>query len=97
MYKVDNRINELEFNDLHIEKLGKAGDAEVMIVFIEKGTTFSKHTSPKDAHLILLDGDIIFHLENESYDIGKNQHFRFEKDVLHWVEAKEDSKILIVR
>jgi mannose-6-phosphate isomerase-like protein (cupin superfamily) len=47
--------------------------------------------------LIVLEGDIVFHMKDEVFHLKKQQHFTFPKDVLHWVMANENSKFLIVR
>lgn len=96
MYQINNTINDKDFNKLQVAKLND-GPAETLLIILEKDAIFPEHTSPRDAHLIVLEGEIQFHINSEKYRLKKHQDFKFPKETPHWVEAIENSKFLIIR
>lgn len=97
MYTVLNTINSQEFNKLQLQKLAKNESFEILSISLEKGAVFPTHTSPTDALLIVIEGEIVFHIRGEEYHLKSQQHFSFPKEIEHWVNANENSKFLIVR
>lgn len=97
MYQVKNSIVSQGFDKLQIQKLEKNDGPEILSISLEKGAVFPEHSSPTDATLILLEGAIVFHINNKNYPIKKLEHFSFLKEEKHWVEASMDSKFLIIR
>jgi quercetin dioxygenase-like cupin family protein len=97
MYEIDDHINSQEYDQLQIHKLKKTDTVEVLSISLEKNAVFPKHSSPTDAQLIVLHGDIVFHINGETYNLTEHQHFSFPKEVEHWVKANANSKFLIVR
>jgi quercetin dioxygenase-like cupin family protein len=96
MYQINDSINNQGFNKLQVSKLNN-GPAETLLITLEKNALFPEHTSPRDAHLIVLEGEIIFHINSEIFHLKKHQDFKFPKETPHWVEAVENSKFLIIR
>lgn len=97
MYTIEKDIEQQAFNKLKVQKINTSENLDILSISLEKGAVFPKHTSPRDAYLIMLEGKIKFHIKNEVYNISQHQHLNFEKEVPHWVEASENSKFLIVR
>lgn len=97
MYTIKNTIKSQPYEKLKVEKLAKNDALEILSISLEKNAVFPEHTSPTDAQLIVLEGDIIFHINDEPYHIVAQQNFSFPKEVAHWVKANENSKFLIIR
>ena len=97
MYQINNTIKSQPFEKLKVQKLAKTDALEILSINLEKGALFPEHTSPKDAKLIVLEGDILFNINEKSYRLKKYQDFSFPKEIAHWVKANEDSKFLIIR
>ena len=97
MYTVKNTIASQSFDKLQLQNLVKTEAMEILSISLEKDAIFPEHTSPTDAHLILLEGDILFHIKGEAFHLKKLQYFSFPKEEKHWVKANENSKFLIVR
>ena len=97
MYKINNAINTTSFEGLQVGKLLDINAKEVLQISLEASAVFPKHTSPTDAHLLVLEGSISFFINRIEYKLNKHQLFQFPKDVEHWVEAHENSKFLIIR
>ncbi len=96
MFQVNDIIKNQGFNKLQVSKLND-GPAETLLISLEKGATFPEHTAPRDAQLIVLEGEINFHINSEVFNIKTHQDFKFAKEIPHWVKAVENSKFLIIR
>ncbi|WP_298930875.1 hypothetical protein [uncultured Allomuricauda sp.] len=97
MYTVKDTIKNQEFHKLKVEKLAKTNTIEILSISLEKDVIFPEHTSPTDAQLIVLEGDINFHIQGRTFHITEQQDFSFPKEIAHWVKANENSKFLIIR
>ena len=96
-YTTGNQIADQPFDKLQIKKIVKTDSLEILSISLEKGATFPEHTSPKDAQLIVLEGEIVFHINGTSYQLKTQQNFNFPKTTPHFVMANENSKFLIIR
>lgn len=92
-----NYIANTKINGLTVNKMFTTSTTEVILITIEKGVIFPKHTSPKDTLLVVLDGAINFYIENNTVLLNTNQVYSFKKEIPHYVIAKENSKFLIIR
>ena len=97
MFQILDEINTTEFENVKVSKISKSDTTDVLHISIEKDAFLKKHTSPKDALLIVLEGFISFHINNSTYRLKKHQIFNFPKETEHWVEAHENSNFLIIR
>ncbi|MCJ7465865.1 MAG: hypothetical protein MUO53_04130 [Maribacter sp.] len=97
MYTINSTIKKQTYNKLQVENLVKTEALEILSVSLEKEAIFPKHMSPTDAQLIVLEGDIVFHIDGKSFHLSEYQHFNFPKEMVHWVQANENSKFIIVR
>jgi quercetin dioxygenase-like cupin family protein len=96
-YTISNQIADQSFDNLQLKKIVKTDALEILSISLEKGATFPEHTSPKDAQLIVLEGEIVFHINGTSYQLKTQQNFNFPKAIPHFVIANENSKFLIIR
>jgi quercetin dioxygenase-like cupin family protein len=97
IYTISNQIADQPFDNLQLKKIAKTDALEILSISLEKGATFPEHTSPKDAQLIVLEGEIIFHINGTSYQLKTQQNINFPKAKTHFVMANENSKFLIIR
>lgn len=97
MYTINDVINNTAFSGLLADKLLNIDAKEVLFISLAKDALFPNHTSPRDANLIVLEGSLSFFIKDNTYKLTKHQVFNFPKNEEHWVEAKEDSKFLIIR
>ncbi len=94
---VNSTIAKQSFEGVQVKQLVKSRNFEVLSISIAKNAVFPTHKSHEDAHLIVMEGKITFHIEGNSINLVEQQEFSFPKNVAHWVEALEDSKFLIIR
>ncbi|MBT8184841.1 MAG: hypothetical protein KJN76_08360, partial [Eudoraea sp.] len=84
-------------NKLQVKTLVSTAQLQVLCISLERRAIFPEHTSPRNAELIVLEGEITFFINEKQFNLTKHQHFSFPKEVSHWVEAIENSKFLIIR
>lgn len=97
MYEISNQINDQKYDGLQVQIVVETQSYDILNISLEKDAIFPEHSSPTDAQLIVLEGDIVFHIDGEPYDLTKYQRFSFPKETEHWVKAKVNSKFLIIR
>lgn len=97
MYQINDTLNLVEYKGLQAGKLLDINAKEILNISLKANTVFPKHTSPTDAHLIMLEGSISFFINNKVHKLLKHQIFNFPKNTDHWVEAIENSKFIIIR
>lgn len=97
IYTVGNQIADQPFENLQIKKIVKTDSMEILSISLEKGTRFPEHSSPRDAQLIVLEGNINFHINGNSYLLKTQQNINIPKTTPHLVIANENSKFLIIR
>ena len=75
MYKINDAINTTSIEGLQVEKLLDINAKEVLQISLEAFAVFPKHTSPRDAHLLVLEGFISFFINKINYKFKKHQIF----------------------
>jgi len=97
MHIIIDALNLTEYKGLKVSKLLDINAKEIIRVSIEAGSVFPTHISTSDATLIVLEGAIVFHINDQEFDLKQLQIFQFPKEEEHWVKAIEDSKFLLIR
>jgi len=97
MYEISNEIKSLPFKELQLKPLVNTSLLQILCVSLEQDAIFPEHSSPRDAQLIVLEGEITFYINEKQFELLKHQHFNFPKEVVHWVKANANSKFLIIR
>ncbi|RAJ15054.1 cupin domain-containing protein [Olleya aquimaris] len=97
MYLTNNILNQTPYEGLKAKKILDIEAKEMLHISLEANAVFPKHSSPRDAYLLVLEGKIIFTINNTDYTLLKHQIFSFPKDKDHWVKAIQNSKFLIIR
>ncbi|WP_372944821.1 cupin domain-containing protein [Muriicola sp.] len=90
-------FKELEYQGLKIDKMVSSASWEILGIALEAGKVFPEHISPRDAHLIMLEGSIDFSIEGNTFRIQEQEYFNFPKKTKHIVRALKNSKFIIVR
>lgn len=97
MFQNLNAINTTDYKGVKSSKLANSENVDIIHISLEKDAILKKHTSPKDALLIVLEGEIVFHINNNSHILKKHQIFNFARNEEHWVEAIEHSNFIVIR
>lgn len=97
MYTMNNILAKQDFKKLQIKHLIRSDAYEVLSVSLEADHILPEHVSPKDAHLVLLEGEINFGIDNQVFNLRKHQVFYFGANKKHFVKALTNSKFLLIR
>ena len=97
MYNIGQQIKTQPVDGLQVRKPLKNEALEILSLSLEKGSVLPEHTSPKDAFLLVLEGALEFTINGKTYTLEALEDFSFPKEVIHRVEAREDSRFLIIR
>lgn len=101
-HNVEELKDMIEFCDERINSkvLAENGECKAVLFAMKKEQCMPEHTSPRNAFIYLIEGEIEFeisHEENEKYKVKKGDIFFFNADEKHTVLAKKDTKMLVVR
>lgn len=97
MYETGQQIKTQPISGLQMRKPIKNEALEILSITLEKGAVLPEHTSPRDTILVVLEGILNFHISGKTYSLEKFEDFNFPKDVVHRLDALENSRFLIIR
>lgn len=97
MYEIGKQIKTQPMEGLQVRKPVKGQDLEILSITLEKGAVLQEHISPRDATLVVLEGNLEFAIDGKIYLLERFEDFSFPKGVIHRVKALEDSRFLIIR
>ena len=97
MLEIKSIIADGAFDGLKVLKLASRETCETLFITLEKDAIFPEHSSPRDTLLVMLEGKVVFRINNSEYELNKHQTFKFPAHVKHEVHSKMDSKFLIIR
>ncbi len=89
-------INFLEgvcFEKLHIETLNENSSNKEMRICMPKGAVMDKHKAPGAISVQVLEGKIVFEVGDEKIEMSKGALISLEAQVLHRLDALENSVI----
>ncbi|GAA6982778.1 cupin domain-containing protein [Helicobacter pylori] len=91
--KVVNFLEGVHFEKLHIEVLNENASNKEIRICMPKGAILDKHKAPGAISVQVLEGKIIFEAENEKIEMPKGALISLEPQVLHRLDALENSVI----
>ncbi|GAA9349215.1 cupin domain-containing protein [Helicobacter pylori] len=91
--KVVHFLEGVQFEKLHIEALSENSSNKEMRICMPKGAILDKHKAPGAISVQVLEGKIIFEAENEKIEMLKGALISLEAQVLHRLDALENSVI----
>lgn len=97
MYEIGKQIKDQPVNGLQVQKIIRNKSLEILSISLEKEAVLPKHTSPKNALLVVLEGALDFFIDGQSYPLDRLEDFSIPENKVHHVVARENSKFLIIR
>lgn len=76
--------------------LARGVDMTVVLTVVKAGTVIHEHQAPGPTTVIVLSGNVVFSAGTEKTALEGGWAVSFSADVIHAVEAEEDSVFLIV-
>lgn len=75
-----------------------AKDGKVISLQILKGSQLKEHTTAVPALLVCVKGKVVFEDEKgQVMPLKSGDYVKIEPDVKHWVDAKTDSNLLLIK
>lgn len=95
----------MNLKQLHTETKGvqtnmmfPAKDGKVISLQILKDNQLKEHTTPVPALLVCVSGKVVFEDEKgQSISLKSGDYIKIEPNVKHWVNAKTDSNLLLIK
>ncbi|GAA9640860.1 cupin domain-containing protein [Helicobacter pylori] len=91
--KMVNFLEGVHFEKLNIEALNENSSNKEIRICMPKGAILDKHKAPGAISVQVLEGKIIFEVENEKIEMHKGALISLEAQVLHRLDALENSVI----
>ena len=95
--KIENVLNQIEYNQIQSSRLVTNGEQQVNILSLEKGSEIPKHTTTKDATIVVLEGNLLFSTGGNDYELKAFDTYSFAIAQEHAVKALEDVKFLLIQ
>lgn len=76
--------------------LAHGDEMTVVLIVLKAGFLLKEHPAPAAATVITLSGNIMFSTKTREITLEQGEAVTFTADILHSVEAKEDSAFLVV-
>ncbi|GAA8709171.1 cupin domain-containing protein [Helicobacter pylori] len=91
--KMVHFLEGVQFEKLHIETLSENSSNKEIRICMPKGAIIDKHKAPGAISVQVLEGKIIFEAKNERIEMPKGSLISLEAQVLHRLDALENSVI----
>ena len=92
---IKNAKNQLDYDGLKTSLLVSNETGKVILISLEKGAILKKHVSDTDANILIVEGKIIFEINNEKHTMVEGDLFYFQKNEIHELTAVENSKVIL--
>ena len=73
-----------------------AEKAQITTFGFDAGQSIQTHTSVKEARAYVLEGCMIFTIDNQTYEVMEGEYVELPSNIPHALYAKQQSKMLLV-
>lgn len=97
--EVHGLLNQVELGQdkVHVRNIFETGNGGVSLLAMEAGQKLDTHLAPAEIMVTVLEGEIDFTTEGKTCKMNAGDFLLLGQDVPHSVEAKADSKLLLVK
>lgn len=90
-------IVDLDGNVFEKRTLMEQGGSSLNIIALKKDEIIDTHTSPSDAAVYVIEGEIEIHFDAEKFKLSKGELLMFKREKEHKVLAHKDSKFFLIK
>jgi len=92
-----NIIGEIDYQSASIvsKQIIKKPNGNVTLFAFVKGESLAAHTSPYDALVLILEGNMEITLGETSHNVSGGERLLMPANIMHGLEAKENTKMLL--
>jgi quercetin dioxygenase-like cupin family protein len=69
----------------------------LVLFALQKGQEIKAHTTPRDAYLQCLKGEVIVIIAEKTHTLKKGQIILLPKDILHAIKAEKKVKLMLIK
>jgi quercetin dioxygenase-like cupin family protein len=95
--KSENIYQQVLHDRISKQQLYKNERFHVLLIGMKEGELLKSHFSPTDAFLLVLEGDILFLMEEKEYPLKKGDSFTFKAGEKHAVRALTYASFLLAK
>lgn len=79
------------------EKISIGNFTEIIHLNLKKGSVLEEHIAKSHATIVILDGEVDFIVHNKRFKLEKGDYLNFEANMLHSLEAFEDTHLILIK
>ena len=95
--KIENLIHQLPFEGIKTKKIVANETGDIMLISLEQGQELKAHKSNTDACILVLEGQLMFKINDKEYALDVHDLFEFKKDQVHAITAISDVKLILIK
>lgn len=74
------------------------GEGTTIAIHLQKDGELKKHITKTPAMLLCVSGEIVYEDENsKKVELEPGEYVKIEPNVLHWLVAKQDSNLILIK
>lgn len=95
---IKNIVRELETAEKPVAKMLRKGESfHVLAIGFKKNMVLARHTSKLPARLVVIKGEVVYSNDEDFTQLELYDEYEIPVEEPHWVEASEDSIILVIK
>lgn len=94
---IENIYRNEDFEKLKSQQVYKNDRFHTMLIKIKQDEVLKPHHATTDAFLVVIEGEILFNLNDEDFHLKKGDMFTFKAFEKHSVKALENAIFLVVK
>lgn len=79
------------------EKITNGNFTEIIHLHLKKDAILEEHLAKSNAVIIMIEGEIDYISHEKRYKITKGDYLTFEANILHSLQAFEDSHLILIK
>ncbi len=93
-----NILLELEASEKPVGRMLRKGeDFHVLAIAFKERMVLEEHKTNIPARLLVIKGEVIYNNDHSATTLGLYEEYEIPVEELHWVEATQDSIILLIK
>jgi quercetin dioxygenase-like cupin family protein len=79
------------------EKISTGNFTDIIHLHLKKDAILEEHLAKTNAVLVVVEGEVDFKAHEKKYKLTKGDFLTFEANILHSLEAFEDSHLILIK
>ena len=96
VFKLADQV-ESAFDKVQCKQIFETGNGGVSLLAFKSGEKLDTHLAPAEVMVCVVSGEIVFTMNGVANTLRQGEFLLMGADVPHSVEAKEDSKVLLIK